>query len=311
MSTTEIETLPHAGPPAPPPVEEARPALLAELREIFVHDLWNYRELALQLTLRDVRIRYKQAVMGLAWAVLMPALIVMAGALVRFAMAYVGGDSVDGAQIAGMAMKALPWAFFVGAIGFAVNSLTGNAALVTKIYFPREVLPLSSVMAQAVDSLIGATVLALALPFMGVDYSFAALWVLPLALLLFLFTAGAALFLGCANLFFRDVKYIVQVLLTFGIFFTPVFFEPQMFGATGAFIMMLNPLAPLLEGMRLAVVEGHDLLTPLVVAGSGDGTSILAWSPWHLAYSAAITVALLLGSALLFHRYEFVFAEYA
>jgi lipopolysaccharide transport system permease protein len=312
MSTTELEVLPQTRPPAPPPAEQdADPSLLGELREIFVDDLWNYRELALQLTLRDVRIRYKQAVMGFAWAILMPALIVMAGALVRYAMAYVGGDEVNTSQIAGMAVKALPWAFFVGAIGFAVNSLTGNVALVTKIYFPREVLPLSTVMAQAVDSLIGAFVLALALPFLGVDYTLAALWLLPLAALLFLFTAGAALFLGCANLFFRDVKYIVQVLLTFGIFFTPVFFEPQMFGATGAQIMMLNPLSPMLEGIRLSVVEGHNLLAPLVIAGVDGADPVLAWSPWHLLYSAGWTVVCLLGSALLFHRFEFVFAEYA
>ena len=110
-------------------------------------------------------------------------------------------------------------------------------------------------------------------------------------------------------MFFRDVKYIVQVLLTFGIFFTPVFFEPAMFGVVGAKLMMLNPLAPLLEGIRLALVEGHNLLRPLVI-GADSSAQIAAWSPWYLAYSAGWGILGLVGSSLLFHRLEFLFAEY-
>lgn len=289
-------------------VQEGR-STLRDLREVS-RDLWMYRELILQLTLRDVRIRYKQAVMGLGWAVLMPALIVAAGMLVRFAIAHVGGSALDVEQIGAMAVKALPWAFFVGATGFAVSSLTGNSALVTKIYFPREVLPLSATLAQAFDSGVGALSVALFLPLLGVDYTWAVLWVVPLVALLGTFTFGVALFVSCANLFFRDVKYLVQVLLTFGIFFTPVLFEPEMFGPTGARLMMLNPLSPILEGLRLAVVEGHHLGTALAVAGP-QGAVVLAWSPWFLLYSAVCAVALLTGSAVLFHRAEFVFAEYA
>lgn len=105
------------------------------------------------------------------------------------------------------------------------------------------------------------------------------------------------------------MKYLVQVLLTFGIFFTPVLFEPSMFGAAGLRIMMLNPLAPMLEGLRLAVVEGHDLAAPFVAAGR-HGEALLVWGPWYLAYAAAWAVGLLLTSALAFHRSEYLFAEY-
>ncbi len=294
---------------AGPPPEAARRSLLGDLRTIAVREIWRYRELLYQLTLRDIRIRYKQAVMGFAWAVFMPALIVAAGALVRFAMAYVGGGAVARAEIAGMAVKALPWSFFVGAIGFATGSLTGNLPLVSKIYFPREVLPLSATLAQAFDSTIGTITVAIFLPFLGIHYTLAAAWAPVLALLIALLTAGAALFLGCANLFFRDVKYIVQVLLTFGIFFTPVFFEPRMFGPVGARLMMLNPLAPLLEGLRLCVVEGHNLAVPLAQLGA-HGRLVPVWTPWYLAYSALWAVLGLLWSALLFHRSEAVFAEY-
>ena len=283
-------------------------SLLADLQEI-VRDAWQYRDLLAQLTLRDIRIRYKQAVMGFGWAIFMPALIVLAGTLVRFAMAYVAGQPLKVGDVTGLAVKAVPWAFFVGSIGFATSSLTSNMNLVTKVYFPREVLPLSATLAQCFDSAIGALALGIVLPFVGVRPGAALLWLPVLAILLVVFTTAVALVLSCSNLFFRDVKYIVQVLLTFGIFFTPVLFEPSMLGPKGAQIVMLNPLAPMLEGIRLSVVEGHNLLLPLIVIGR-DGGSIVGWSPWYLAYGAAWAGFGLLGGALMFHRLEFTFAEH-
>lgn len=285
-----------------------RPGFWRDLREV-VDDLLRYRNLLFQLTLRDIRIRYKQAVIGFGWGLFMPCLIILSGVLVRAAMAQVSGTALDTAAVAGIATKALPWGFFVGAISFATASLTGNSNLVTKIYFPREVLPLSAVLATGFDTLIGTAALVVALPFIGGTFSTALLWVPVLALLLFLFTVGASLFLSCANLFFRDVKYIVQILLTFGIFFTPVFFDAAMFGPRGVLIVMLNPLAPILEGLRLSVVHGHHLLTPLVEV-TARGQEVLVWSPWYLGYSALWAVLMPLGSAWFFHRSEFVFAEY-
>jgi lipopolysaccharide transport system permease protein len=239
----------------------------------------------------------------------MPLLVVLAGFLIRLAMATVSGSELPTTTIAGLAVKSLPWAFFVGAIGFAVNSLTGNMNLVSKVYFPREVLPLATTGAQMFDTLIGAAGLLILLPILGVRPTIALLWVPLLALTLLMFTAAAGLFLSCANLFFRDVKYIVQVLLTFGIFFTPVLFEPAMLGPTGAKLVMLNPLAPLLEGFRLSVVQGHNLAEPLMQL-TKSGAEAVAWQPWYLLYSGAWAVLGLIGSALMFHRLEFVFAEY-
>jgi lipopolysaccharide transport system permease protein len=190
-----------------------------------------------------------------------------------------------------------------------VNSLTGNRNLVSKVYFPREVLPLSAVGAQMFDTMIGTAGLLVLLPFLGVRPTLTMLWVPLLALILIMFTAAAGLFLSCANLFFRDVKYIVQVLLTFGIFFTPVLFEPAMIGPTGAQLVMLNPLAPLLEGVRLAVVQGHNLAEPLMQL-TKHGTTAVAWQPWYLLYSGAWALGGLIASAVMFHRLEFVFAEY-
>jgi lipopolysaccharide transport system permease protein len=280
---------------------------LDDLREVG-SDLVKYRGLLYQLTLRDIRIRYKQAAMGFGWAIFLPAIIVLAGLMVRFAMAMLSGTGVESHEVGGMAVKAVPWAFFMGAISFAVGSLTGNLTLVSKIYFPREVMPLSAVLAQGWDSMIGTVVIAAMLPFLGIWPSAQWLWTIPLTLLLVLFTAATALFLSCANLFFRDVKYIVQVMLTFGIFFTPVFFEPHMFGELGGQLMMLNPVAPLLEGFRLCMVEGHNLWSTLHVTTAA--ATVVAWTPWYLAYTTVWAVGGLVGAALMFHRLEFLFAEY-
>jgi len=289
------------------PLQERR-SVFGDLHFILRRELWTHRGLLYELTRRDIRVRYKQAVMGLVWAVLMPVLIIAAGALVRVAMAFVGGRPLVPQEVVGIAIKAVPWAFFVGALGFGINSLTGNSNLVTKIYFPREVLPLASTLAQMFDSSIGLGALLLVCLLVGVDFGLAAWWAIPLLGILVAFTAGSSLLVGCANLFFRDVKYIVQVLLSFGIFFTPVFFEPQMFGPTGARLMMLNPLAPILEGLRLSIVYDHNLLTPVVeMVRKG---AVLAWSPWYLAYSAGWSVAMLIGGLLIFHRTEPKFAEY-
>ena len=312
MKTTLTQAQP-AGPSARAespgyPASVAPRRRLGELAEIFL-DFWKYRELLVQLAKRDIRIRYKQAAMGFAWAILMPIVVVGAGVLVRYAMATISHTTLNLSSIAGLAVKSLPWSFFVGSLGFSVASLTGNANLVSKIYFPREVLPLSVTLAQGFDTLIGSIVVTVMVAVLGVTPSWQLLWVPLLVLLLFCVTMAVGLFVSCANLFFRDVKYIVQVMVTFGIFFTPVFFEPTMFGPVGGPLMMLNPLAPLIEGFRLAIIDHHNLLATLVTT-TPAGASVLDWTPWYLAYSVVWAVGGLAASLLLFHRLEFVFAEY-
>ncbi len=282
---------------------------MGDLRTIF-RDLWDTRDLLYQLTRRDITIRYKQAVMGFAWAILTPMLIVLSGLLIRMAMAKFAGSKVAMATMAGIAVKSLPWSFFASSIGFATPSLSGNVNLVTKIYFPREVLTISTILANVKDFAVGLVVVAVALPFMGVRYNSGVLWAPFLMLLLLGITVGSGLFLACANLFFRDVKYIVQLVLTFGIFFTPIFFETGLLGVRGAKLAMLNPLAPVLEGLRLAVVQGHNLWYPILAPGPHGGANILMWSPWYLAYSLGWATIGLALALLFFRRLSYLFAEY-
>src|SRR5690606_24995649 len=129
-------------------------------------------------------------------------------------------------------------------------------------------------------------------------------WAVPRLVVLALRRAGVCLMAACVNLCLRGVRYLVQVTLAFGIFFTPVFYDSTRLGARGASLVMLNPLAPVLEGLRLSVADGHSLLQPLVVDG------ITAWSPWMLFYPAVFAVACLTLAALLYDRLELTFAGY-
>ena len=283
---------------------EPRRKISADLAEHF-RDLWEYRELLLQFTRRDISVRYKQAAIGVAWAVLTPLVVVLSGWVLRLAFGRISGEMPNDEMMAGVAVKSLGWAFFVGAMGFGTASITGHLSLITKTYFPRAILPIASVLTQLVDAAIAFVAVAIALPFFGVGFSLGLLWVVPIAVLLVFFTTAVTLAASCANVFFRDAKHLVQIVLTFGIFFTPVFFDASAFGHTGSRIAMINPLAPLLEGLRLAVVQGHNLARPLV-----DSAGLLTWTPLYLAYAAAWAIVGLLVTLAYFHRAEFDFAEY-
>jgi ABC-type polysaccharide/polyol phosphate export permease len=242
------------------------------------------------LTWRDISIKYRQSVMGFFWALLMPLLIVGAGVLVRVGLASVSGKPVVPSQITTVALKALPWSFFVASLRFATSSLAANANLVTRIAFPRAVFPVSAVLSQLFDFAVASPVVLVLLAAASVRPGARVLWVPVLLGLLLLLTTGLALLLSAANLFFRDVKYLVEIVLTFAIFFTPVFYDVEMFGARGAWLM-LNPIAPILEGLRSSVIE--------------DRTPVLGWT----LYSAFVALALGGIAPVVFRRLEPKFAE--
>ena len=228
--------------------------------EIF-RGLIRCRHLLFMLTWRDLRLRYKQTVMGILLALLMPMLIVASGLLVKKAFSIVSGQTLTVLDVASVSVKALPWAFFVASVRFASNSLLANSNPATKMYMPREVFPLSAVLANLSDFAIASGVLIVALAVMGIGASVHLVWLPVLLTLLVLLTMGISMLVACANLFFRDVRQIVEVVLTFGIFFTPVLYEASTFGEWAP-VLLLNPISPLLEGLNDVVVLHHapDLL---------------------------------------------------
>ena len=272
-------------------------------------EIWGARELVTQFIMRDITVRYTQAFMGFAWALLMPLLIVGAGLIFRIALSTLSGTTVQGASVASLALKSLPWAFFSAAISQATQSIIASASLIGKVYFPRESLPIASVMAQGVDLLVGALAVGVILPFLGVHLSWAMLWVPVLMMLLLVFTIGCSLVLSCANLFYRDVKYIVQVVLNFGVFATPVFFEPQMLGPVYGAIMLRLPLSPFIQGIDIAMIHGHSLLDTLQLETHRGIVTV--WSPWMLLYAFALAFGTLAIGLRVFRRGAGRFAEMA
>jgi ABC-type polysaccharide/polyol phosphate export permease len=191
-------------------------------------------------------------------------------------------------EVATVSVKALPWSFFVSAIRFSTNSLLSNVNLVTKIYFPGKSVPLLRLPRpfRLPDCLCVLVVLLCAA---RVGFSLYLLWVPLLLLILLILVAGIGIFLATANLFFRDVKYLVDVVLTFGIFFTPVFYEVSMFGKY-AQLLLLNPIAPILEALNATVVLHRN--------------PDLGW----VLYSAVFALCMFTGAYAFFKRMEPVFA---
>lgn len=242
------------------------------------------------LIVRDIRIKYKQSVMGFMWAMFMPVMIVAAGIVIRKAFSMLSGQPVTVMEVASLSVKALPWAFFIGSVKSSTSSLVSNGNLVTKIYLPREVFPISSVLGNLFDFLIASVVLGLILLIAGIGISIYILWLPLLMALLVLLCIGIGLFLSCANLFFRDVRFIVESILTFAIFFTPVFYEASMFKDWEA-VLLLNPVAVILESINAVVV--HQTPPDLFL----------------LMYAAVWAIGGLLVSWFIFHKAEFSFAE--
>jgi ABC-type polysaccharide/polyol phosphate export permease len=255
-----------------------------------LRELARYRELLYVIAWRDIKIKYKQSLLGFMWAILMPGIVVIAGLLVRVAMSKLSGEPLESRGVASVCVKAVPWAFFIASIRFSTTSLIGNANLVTKIYFPKVILPLASVLSQLFDFVVAALAIAVALIVLGVGVSAQLLWVPLLIVNLVLLSMGLGVMLSAASLFFRDVKYIVDVIVTFAIFFTPVLYEVSMFGKW-ATLLLLNPVAPIMEGLHASVVEQ---VAPSI--------------PW-ICYSLVFATSFLIASFAFFRKLEPAFAE--
>jgi ABC-type polysaccharide/polyol phosphate export permease len=252
--------------------------------------LRRHRDLLYMLSRRDVTVKYKQSIMGFLWAILMPLLITSAGVVVKIAMAQMVGKGVVFRDILPVAIKAAPWAFFVASLRFSTQSLSLNHNLVTKIAFPRAVFPLSSVASQLFDFAIASSVIVVVVVVSPISATWQLLWVPVLLGLLIAQVVGLALLLSAANLFFRDVKYLVEVVLTFAIFFTPVFYSAAQFGDRGK-LLLLNPVAPVLEGLDAVIVQGQPP------------------DAFWTFYAAGWAVVLLVITPVIFQRLEPKFAE--
>lgn len=258
-----------------------------DFREM-LHEQVQYRDLLYQMVKRDLLLRYKQTFMGLGWAVFMPLLNTAV-----FSVIFTRVAPIDpGVPYPIFAFCGLwVWNFFASALKFAVSSLTANANLVTKVYFPREIFPVAAVAVCLVDFLVAGIVMAALMIYYRIPVGLPLLC-LPLILLVqVVFTTAVALLLSMWNLFFRDVKYLFEVVIVVWMFATSVVYPVELIGGRLATAMRFNPMTPIIEAYRSVLLFNHWPAVGPIVAVTCFSFLALVWS-W-----------------VVFHRAEFQFAE--
>lgn len=260
--------------------------LRSDLRDMLAEQL-DYSELLYQMTLRDLLLRYKQTVMGFGWAVFMP-LVNTAVFSVIFTRVAPLETPVPYPLFAFCGLWA--WNFFSSTLRFSVTALTSNTNLVAKVYFPREIFPFSAVLVGLVDFVVSASVLIALMAWYRIVPGIHILW-LPVVLAVHIaFTAGVALVVSMANLFYRDVKYLFEVAITVWMFATSVVYPVDRLGGVLGTVLALNPMTPIIDAYRNVLLLGQ----PPAPA---------------FAAAAAMSAVVLFGGWLVFHRAEFAFAE--
>ena len=253
-----------------------------------LHELIDFRELLIRMTIRDLTLRYKQSVMGFGWAICMPLLNTLLFSVVFTRIAPVQ-TPVPYPLFAYLGLTA--WNLTASALRFSTLSLTSNSSLVTKIHFPREIFPFSSVLVALVDAGVASVVLAGMMVYYGIGIG-ASVLMLPLIVAVqVLFTAAAALLLAMGNLFYRDVKYIFEVVVTVWMFASAVVYPLDNVGGGIGAILRLNPMTHIIEAYRAVLFQGQ-IPDPTVFAMTAIGSLLL-----------------LVGSWVLFHTSEYKFAE--
>jgi lipopolysaccharide transport system permease protein len=265
-------------------IEPARAWLDLRLREA-----WSYRELLYFFVWRDVKVRYKQTVIGVAWVVLQPLLSMGVFTLFFGRLAKLPSDGLPYPLFYFAALA--PWTYFSTALSSATNVVVDNQRIITRVYFPRLILPFSSVLSGLVDFAIAFVVLIVMVVWYGLRPGAPVVW-LPFLLLLAVGTAlGVGLWLSALNALYRDVRYVVPFLMQFWLLASPVAYPSSLVPTKWQWLYGLNPMAGVIEGFRWALT-GH---------GQAPGPLLLA--------SAAAVALLLVGGAMFFERMEGAIAD--
>ncbi len=278
-------------------LEEPPPEILFRRRHTLLgafRELRSYDELMFSLAERDLRTRYKQAGLGVAWALLTPLLLMLAFSFVftKFTRVDTHGAPYPLFSYLGL----LPWTFFAEAVSLGSTALTNNVSLLNKVYCPREVFPLSQVVIAAFDAVIATLVLLPLFPLLGYTPTAQAYYLPLLMLVLMAFVIGVTLASSVTLVYMRDLRFAVPLILQFGIFVTPVGYNPDIVARTPARMIIysaLNPLAPVIDGIRRSCLYGE------------------APQWWPLFAGACTSVILLVGGFVVFKRLETGIADVA
>jgi lipopolysaccharide transport system permease protein len=233
-------------------------------------ELWRYREMLFFFTWRDIKVRYRQTVLGAAWAILQPVLTMVIFSVIFGELAKLPSEGVPYPVFTLTAL--LPWGLFAFALTSSSNSLIANQQLITKVYFPRLIIPISSVIAGLVDFLIAFAVLIIMMLFYGIAPT-AAILTLPLFLVLAVVSAtGVGLWLSALNVQYRDIRYVVPFLTQFWMYATPIAYSSELIPEKWRWLYSLNPMTGVVEGFRWAMLGKSALDLPsLLVSAAAVG----------------------------------------
>jgi lipopolysaccharide transport system permease protein len=253
-------------------------------------ELWEYKELLYFLVWRDVRVRYKQTALGAAWAVMQPLFTMLIFSVFFGRLAKVPSDGVPYPIFSLAAL--VPWTFFVHGLTQGSDSLVGSANLIRKVYFPRLMIPLATVIAGLVDFSVAFLMLLVMMFFYGIHPSLShAIFVVPMLLLALITSLGVGFWLSSLNVRFRDVKYTLPFLTQFWFYATPIAYPGSLLKEPWRTIYGLNPMAGVVEGFRWALLGTKTAPGPMVLV------------------SSIVSLAVLIGGAFYFRRMEKTFAD--
>lgn len=264
-------------------ISPARLGLAASLTE-----LWQYRELLFFLTWRDVRVLYKQTVLGGLWAILQPLLTMVVFTIFFGRLAEMPSDGAPYPLFSFTAL--LPWTFFANSLSQSTSSLVSSQNLLKKVYFPRLAIPISAVLSKLVDFLLAFIVLVGLMLYFGYPPTARVVWLLPLVLLAMTAALGAGLWLSAMNVQFRDVRHAVPFLIQIWLFATPVIYPSSLLDSKWLFLYFLNPMAGVVEGFRWALL------------GTNGNLQLIG-------ISSFVAISLLVGGLRFFRRMESSFAD--
>jgi homopolymeric O-antigen transport system permease protein len=245
-------------------------SLLAHVRELIRH-----RELLWLITQREIKVRYKQSLLGALWAVLQPFSLMLVFTIFFSWFARMSSDGIPYPLFSYAGL--LPWMFFSTSLSFAIPSLIANSHIITKIYFPREIVPLASVLAAFLDFVIASGIFVLMIIYYRVSFTWNLLYVIPLAAIQTAFTAGVCLLLSAFTVLYRDVRHMLPLLIQIWMFVTPILYPVSVVPERWrTWYLALNPMAVIIDGYRRAAVQG---LPPVLryLALSAAVSSVLLW----------------------------------
>jgi lipopolysaccharide transport system permease protein len=253
-------------------------------------ELWRYRELFWFLAWRDILIRYKQTVIGIAWAVIRPIVTMIVFTIIFGKLAKLPSDGIPYPLLSFTAL--LPWQFFSNALTESSNSLVANANMISKIYFPRLVIPASAVISGIVDFLLCFVILLALMLWYGVIPSYHILWLPPFFFLALFCSLGIGLWFSALNVEYRDVRHVVPFFVQFGLYVSPVGFSSSIIPEKWRLLYSLNPMVGVIDGFRWALLGGK----------------VTLYLPGLLMSSFMILIVLVSG-AYYFRKMESTFAD--